>query len=51
MDVDESDIDKIMEVTPRSQCLKLAGNSIVVSVLYFIFKRMFIDKKYKISLF
>ena len=51
MDVDDKDIDKIMEVTPRSQCLKLAGNSIVVSVLYFIFKRMFIDKKYKISLF
>lgn len=51
MDVDDEDIDKILEVIPKSQCLKLAGNSIVVSVLYFIFKKMFIDKSYKISLF
>ncbi len=51
MDVDDEDIDKIMSVTPKSQCLKLAGNSIVVAVLYHIFKKMFIDKSYKISLF
>ena len=51
MDVDDEDIDKIMSVTPKSQCLKLAGNSIVVSVLYHIFKKMFIEKSYKISLF
>lgn len=51
MDVYDEDIDKIMEVTPKSKCLKLAGNSIVVSVLYYVFKRMFIDEPYKISLF
>jgi site-specific DNA-cytosine methylase len=51
MDVDDVNIDKIMSVTSKSQCLKLAGNSIVVSVLYHIFKKMFIEKSYKISLF
>ena len=51
MDVDDEDIDKIMSVTPKSQCLKLAGNSIVVSFLYHIFKKKIKEKSYKISLF
>lgn len=51
MDVNDEDIDKIMSVTPKSQCLKLAGNSIVVSVLYHVFKKLFIEENPKISLF
>lgn len=51
MDVDDADIDRIMAVVPKSQCLKLAGNSIVVSVLYAIFRKMFIDKTEKATLF
>lgn len=58
MDVDDSDIDKIMNATEtvtlkngtvktkkaisKTACYKLAGNSIVVSVLYHIFRTMFI---------
>lgn len=51
MDVEDGDIDKIMEAVPKSKCLHLAGNSIVVSVLYHIFKKMFIEKSQNISLF
>ena len=58
MDVDDSDINKIMNATEtvtlkngtvkikkaisKTACYKLAGNSIVVSVLYHIFRTMFI---------
>ena len=58
MDVDDSDIDKIMNATEtvtlkngtvktkkaisKTAVYKLAGNSIVVSVLYHIFRAMFI---------
>ena len=58
MDVDDSDIDKIMNATEtftlkdgtvktkkaisKTAVYKLAGNSIVVSVLYHIFRTMFI---------
>ena len=60
MDVDDADIDKIdayrirqtlktgkvkEKPIPKSQKYKLAGNSIVVSCLYHIFKGMFIDEK------
>lgn len=63
MDVDDADIDKIdayrIKTTlkdgtvkekpiPKSQKYKLAGNSIVVSCLYHIFKGMFIDEKPKL---
>ena len=62
MDVDDSDIDKIdayrIKTTlkngttkekpiSKSAKYKLAGNSIVVSCLYYIFKSMFIDEKPK----
>ncbi len=63
MDMDDADIDKIdayrIKTTlkdgtvkekpiPKSQKYKLAGNSIVVSCLYHIFKGMFIDEKPKL---
>lgn len=45
MDVEDSDIDKIMNAgISNTQCYKMAGNSIVVSCLYYIFKNLFIDK-------
>lgn len=60
MDVDDSDIDKIMnaeetvvlkngtiktrKAISKTACYKLAGNSIVVSCLYHIFYQMFIVK-------
>ena len=44
MDVDDDDIQKIFDAgISNSQCYKLAGNSIVVGVLYHIFRKMFID--------
>lgn len=44
MDVSEENIDKIQAAgISRSQQYKLAGNSIVVSCLYHIFRKMFID--------
>lgn len=44
MDVDDADIDKMMSAGLSNSALyKLAGNSIVVSVLYHIFRKMFID--------
>ena len=44
MDVDEPDIDKIQDsgVSNSSQ-YKLAGNSVVVSCMYYLFKKLFID--------
>lgn len=46
MDVSESDIDRIQASgISRSQQYKLAGNSIVVSCLYHIFRTLFIDTK------
>lgn len=64
MGMDDADIDKIdayrirqtlkngkvkEKPIPKSQKYKLAGNSIVVSCLYHIFKGMFIDEKPKLS--
>lgn len=44
MDVDETDIDKIQQVgISNTQQYKLAGNSIVVSCLYHIFRKMFTE--------
>lgn len=44
MDVSESDIDKIQAAgISRTQQYKMAGNSIVVSVLYHIFRKMFVE--------
>ncbi len=44
MDVSETDIDKIQAAKiSRSKQIKLAGNSIVVSVLVHIFDKMFLD--------
>ena len=44
MDVDDADIDKMMSAGLSNSALyKLAGNSIVESVLYHIFRKMFID--------
>lgn len=43
MDVDDADIDKIQAAgISNSQQYKLAGNSIVVNVLYHLFRKMFV---------
>lgn len=45
MDVDDADIDKIQRAgICNSQQYKLAGNSIVVNVLYHIFRKMFVEQ-------
>lgn len=45
MDVDDTDIDKIQGAgICNSQQYKLAGNSIVVNVLYHIFRKMFVEQ-------
>jgi len=45
MGVDDADIEKISKSgVSRSAQYKLAGNSIVVDVLYHIFRKMFIDQ-------
>lgn len=46
MGVDDQDIDKIQAtVISDSAQKKLAGNSIVVDVLYHIFRKMFVEKE------
>lgn len=45
MEVSEKDIDNIQKSgISKTQLYKMAGNSIVVDVLYYIFKKMFVDK-------
>lgn len=45
MDVDDEDIDKMIATgLSKSALYKLAGNSIVVNVLYYIFRNMFIEE-------
>lgn len=45
MDIDDKDIDKLLgTVISKSQHYKLAGNSIVVNVLYHIFRTMFVEQ-------
>lgn len=44
MDVDEKDIDTLLAAPiPRTQHAILAGNSIVVACLYYIFRNLFVD--------
>ena len=44
MDVEDKDIDAIQDAgISNSQQYKLAGNSIVVNVLYHLFRKMFVD--------
>ena len=44
MDLEEKDIDTLLSAPiPRTQHAKLAGNSIVVSCLYYIFKNIFVN--------
>lgn len=54
-DVDDKDIDKIFDAgISKSQCYKLAGNSITVAPMYFIFENLFCkeyDNKAKETLF
>ena len=46
MDVSENDIVKLLNSgISNSQLYKLAGNSIVVSCLYHIFRKLFVDKE------
>jgi hypothetical protein len=43
--VEDKDIDKIMNSgVSNSSCYKLAGNSIVVSCMFHIFKNLFIEQ-------
>ena len=42
MGVTDTDIDKMVNVCGKTATWKLAGNSIVVDVLYYIFRSMFI---------
>lgn len=45
MDVDDDQIDKMQDGTiSNSAQYKLAGNSIVVSCLYHIFRKMFVEQ-------
>lgn len=44
MDVEEKDIDTLLAAPiPRTQHAKLAGNSIVLACLYYIFRNIFVD--------
>lgn len=46
MGVDDADIDKLMNASiSNSQLYKCAGNSIVVDVLYHIFRKLYVDKE------
>ena len=46
MDVDDDDIDKMFGAgLSNTQLYKMAGNSIVVNVLYHIFRKMFVEKE------
>lgn len=45
MGVADTDSDKIRKVVSKSQCYKLAGNSIVVDVLVAIFNQLFSENK------
>ena len=46
MGVEDKDIDKIQQAgISNSQQYKLAGNSIVVDVLYHLFRKMFVEKE------
>lgn len=46
MDMDDLDIDKLMAAgISNTQLYKMAGNSIVVNVLYHIFRKMFVNKE------
>lgn len=45
MGVADSDSDKIRQVVSKTQCYKLAGNSIVVDVLVAIFNQLFSENK------
>lgn len=47
MGVKDEDSNKIRAVVSKSQCYKLAGNSIVVDVLYYIFRQLFIGNNNK----
>lgn len=46
MDVDDADIDRMLGAgLSNTQLYKMAGNSIVVNVLYHIFRKMFVEKE------
>jgi site-specific DNA-cytosine methylase len=45
MGVKDEDSDKIREVVSKSQCYKLAGNSIVVDVMVYMFDQLFFGNK------
>ena len=49
MDVRDEDSDKIRAVVSKSQCYKLAGNSIVVACLEKMFENLFIGNQNKVQ--
>lgn len=49
MDVKDEDSDKIRSSVSKSQCYKLAGNSIVVANLFYIFEQLFMGNKNRVQ--
>ena len=49
MGVSDNDSDKIRAAVSKSQCYKLAGNSIVVDVMVGIFEQLFIGNQNKVQ--
>lgn len=49
MGVIDTDSDKIRAAVSKSQCYKLAGNSIVVDVMVGIFEQLFIGNQNKVQ--
>jgi DNA (cytosine-5)-methyltransferase 1 len=45
MGFDDADFEKASQYNSNSQLYKQAGNSIVVDVLYYIFKQMFAESE------
>ena len=43
MDLEDQDIDKILKAVPVDQIFRQSGNSIVISCLYHLFRKLFVD--------
>jgi len=45
MDLEDQDIDKMLKAVSVDQIFRQSGNSIVISCLYHLFRKMFIDRE------
>jgi len=43
MDLEDQDIDKMLKAVPVDQIFRQSGNSIVISCLYHLFRKLFVD--------